>query len=1500
MAQDKRTFLGGMNKDVDNRLIKNPDYIDALNIRVASSTDGTIGAVENIEGNEEVPFEFYSEGQDSLFVNDNGLYQQVNPATVFYQKVIRIQGWESVNQNYSFTLYSLTDNGDSSGYGTIPIGQFSWTGNEARTATTQYLYSQFSGVGGLNTGINVYDINTNAQYTASVKLLSFGQNSLLSGGYLDIVIQCDVAGVDFHLGASANYESDGGLRSAPGPSPSAQFTYTFDQDSSIPITSSGDASISLLSSFETGGLYNADANDDGILISPEGQIYEMGNRTVWKITFEGDQPTSPTAFDDVTIYSYRENLVTALSNMEYDSLPFLTIKSDFFDTNAEFEFDSTKTSFSKYLIDQFSEDKAVLCNGLPLDFYLGSDNFFLTFSGQDEFSSDSDSRSVIIYGPVGVNFKLALADSSESLHNVLDPNQDVEDSIDTASIFNNNSIIRLQNLQIAQNSINITDSITNHINDLETNLSISEGSLAVAINNLEEQSVQYDNLQQDLEDQIALTSAAEAQVDGLQADNSTLQNSINQLITDYQNLEGVNDFYLQNLNNLDQALITLNEAVTTLNFGLTETMVSIPQISIDGLETQIPDVGAPVNFNELASNTIQLITSQVVVQNSYNAFIAEFNETFEDEINDTEFHTQVTDTINLIIVVEDIIANITSSFEGEIGDIISDYESQINTLNQNHANTLAAAASSSEDELEDITNAYNAHVEQLNDDHAAQIANLNTTIGDLNIDVSSLQEQLDNSRATIDNLQAIIDNLVISDLISRQVLDNTHSTFTSIDSLYNNTLSLYNTLSVTNQVIHEEDFGTVSSFKNDWNLYDNVLQPSSSPNKLLSYGHGNTIVLGENPSGYEFTGYLKMPTNPDTYSAVRLPWSKFDNSSAWQVGSEMTISIEFNVVNTSTGPGANPLPSGYEVLVTNEWDNGPDGFVDQPPHAFQESYDVTINSSVNPNPFTHTFEVVNDGGSSFDNRLKNITIIAPPTNSDIEVRITNVRVSNDSQEMFAFSNIEPANNTREDYLILHSQIENVIVGFDASGEESIEDFFNTTDDYQEFLGKLIPGYTDGNSSLPALLDAFTAEVVAFTSSVQDQFASRLELYVNALGADTSNLGSNINNAFQQIIEQSNEINDLQAEINILNDQLSTGLDSMTGLLDGPNFVTTLYNIVGPEPALGQPLFGGTTGQANYSVSTSYYTIPSEGVGFIPRWRINGSVVEGDTITLLSSNEYNNLKTSVWSATNNIIYYITNRFQNNQAIDIEIPEGQYPTQKCHIVFANFDNNPNLSTELITDNIWEIKAVDSNNTINGVSTPGTSSNTENFNFIITQQNPITRIVKNNIVEVDKYYELSYDIDASNHSSGLATDTRYADGSGQEQPALDTTVGSHTTTFYSKNTYFIIKRSGYNTNITISNISLKEITPYILDGSVNPTIEAGLNISGSLFTQQGFDFFTSPVLQMLIYFDQTEGDNVTFSEDLYLERFDENTSGFLFYFPTNGAYMKAISAHVNIWNH
>ncbi len=1442
MAQDKRTFLGGMNKDVDTRLIKNPDYIDALNIRVASSTDGTIGSVENIEGNKEVPFEFYSEGQDSLFVNDNGLYQQFNPATVFYQKVVRIQGWESVNQNYSFTLYSITDNGDSSGYGTIPIGEFNWVGNEARTATTQYLYSQFSGVGGLNTGINVYDVNTNSQYTASVKLLSFGQNSLLSGGYLDIVIECDVAGVDFHLGASSNlFNPRQDDTSFIYQEPVDYFTYTFDEDSDVKITSSGDAYISLLSSFETGGVYNAEANDDGVLISPEGQIYEMGNRTVWKIDFEGNQPTSPTSFEDVTIYSYRENLVTALSNMEYDSLPFLTIKSDFFDTNAEFEFDSTKTSFSRYLINEFSNDKAVLCNGLPLDFLLGSDNFFLTFSGQDKFSFDSGIRSIIIYGPVGVNFKLALADSSESLHNVLDPNQDVEDSIDTAEIFNNNSIIRLQNLQVAENSINITDSITNHINELETRLNIVEGFYENAIYNLEEQVVDFNNLQQEFDD---LEANSQAEIDTLNAQNAELDNNIQGLQTVNDYLENTSSSYLANFNTLNSSILQLNEAVQDLDTAM------VPIIDIE-----LPLDGAETNFNTLAASIVDLINTQNQLTNSNQSFIADFNETFADEIS-AAGQIPAVDAISLIIVVEDIIANLIAQGGADLDDALIQYEVSINQ-------------------------------------YVTQV-----------VDLTNL---LDEATSTIASLQETINNLVISDLISNQIFNNTHSTYISINNLYENTLSLYNSLSVTNQLIHNENFGRINSFAGNWLLYENVFS-NSSPTSLstitMSVGNGLGI---SNPSGYEFTGYLKMPIDSNgDHSAVRLPYSQFDNSSAWQVGSEMTIRIEFDIVNTSDGPGANLLPSNYQVIVTNEWDSS-NNFDAQEPYTFFENYYVTNGTVKNNNPFTHTFEVIDDGGANFNNRLKNITIIANPLTGsfaeNIEVRIINVRISNDSQEMFAFANIEPANNSRENYLDLHSQIENVIVG---SGGESIEDFLGSTDEYQEFLGNLIPGYIGGNSSLPALLDAFTADVVAFTSNVQNQFSHRLSLYVSALGADSSNLSSDINNAFVMIIEQDNLITNLQAEIDSLNAQISDNNDfnislgntneTTYSLFNLPNFTTGLFNIVGPEPALGQPLFGGNTGQ----ISSSSYGVLSDpqGISFQPEWRINGNTVSGDKITLVTIEEYNNLLNNQWSSTNNIIYYITNRFQNNQAINIEIPGGQYPTQKCHILFVNFDNSPNLGTEFITNNTWAIVQTDSNNTINGESSSVTSSGTESFNFIITEPYPIARIVKYNIIEANKYYQLSYDITSTNSDSGLSTDT--SDGDVQEQVALDTTLGSHTTTYYSRNTDFKIKRTGFNTNITISNISLKEIIPPILDGSVNPVIETGLNVSGPYYTQSGYEFDTIPALQMLIYFDETEEGNVTFSEDLYINKFGDGTSGAsLFYNLQVNTITKIVIATINSWS-
>ena len=52
MPEIKHTFLSGrMNKDLDERLIPNGEYIDALNIQISSSESSDVGAVENLPGN---------------------------------------------------------------------------------------------------------------------------------------------------------------------------------------------------------------------------------------------------------------------------------------------------------------------------------------------------------------------------------------------------------------------------------------------------------------------------------------------------------------------------------------------------------------------------------------------------------------------------------------------------------------------------------------------------------------------------------------------------------------------------------------------------------------------------------------------------------------------------------------------------------------------------------------------------------------------------------------------------------------------------------------------------------------------------------------------------------------------------------------------------------------------------------------------------------------------------------------------------------------------------------------------------------------------------------------------------------------------------------------------------------------------------------------------------------------------------------------------------------
>ena len=52
MAKEQKSFINGrMNKSVDERLLPQGEYIDALNIRLGSTELSEVGAVENSKGN---------------------------------------------------------------------------------------------------------------------------------------------------------------------------------------------------------------------------------------------------------------------------------------------------------------------------------------------------------------------------------------------------------------------------------------------------------------------------------------------------------------------------------------------------------------------------------------------------------------------------------------------------------------------------------------------------------------------------------------------------------------------------------------------------------------------------------------------------------------------------------------------------------------------------------------------------------------------------------------------------------------------------------------------------------------------------------------------------------------------------------------------------------------------------------------------------------------------------------------------------------------------------------------------------------------------------------------------------------------------------------------------------------------------------------------------------------------------------------------------------------
>ena len=211
MAQDKRIFTGGMDKDSEPRLIKNGDYRHAENIRNVASSDGTSDSVENIEGTEEVIHNFPGSKINEITTHDeSGFITDVEPSSTLYSQKIILTGRELNGFKYNFTIVNHIDsNGTLSDEGIT----LDWYGNSAGTNTTEYLFGKFGPGGSLSENITIVNKNTGDLSTAHVnqETLNFtsGVPSMSTGGFiLEIEIIADNPGIDFELNFFSSYSAE--------------------------------------------------------------------------------------------------------------------------------------------------------------------------------------------------------------------------------------------------------------------------------------------------------------------------------------------------------------------------------------------------------------------------------------------------------------------------------------------------------------------------------------------------------------------------------------------------------------------------------------------------------------------------------------------------------------------------------------------------------------------------------------------------------------------------------------------------------------------------------------------------------------------------------------------------------------------------------------------------------------------------------------------------------------------------------------------------------------------------------------------------------------------------------------------------------------------------------------------------------------------------------------------------------------------------------------------
>jgi hypothetical protein len=97
-SQDKRVFVGGLDRDSDYRLIKNGDYYYGLNIRNISSENQGAGSVESVLGNSIV----YKSGSSTSFTYPELQAAGINQRSYLYFTYAQLTSSQALSSSVNF------------------------------------------------------------------------------------------------------------------------------------------------------------------------------------------------------------------------------------------------------------------------------------------------------------------------------------------------------------------------------------------------------------------------------------------------------------------------------------------------------------------------------------------------------------------------------------------------------------------------------------------------------------------------------------------------------------------------------------------------------------------------------------------------------------------------------------------------------------------------------------------------------------------------------------------------------------------------------------------------------------------------------------------------------------------------------------------------------------------------------------------------------------------------------------------------------------------------------------------------------------------------------------------------------------------------------------------------------------------------------------------------------------------------------------------------------